>query len=189
MINDYLIEEHIHRFGVWTAARAASKSRLKNKDVELIFKNIQLLQQVENLRKQEVSDLQYCEWIKRTGEAIIEQVKIIDCGKYQKDNFCFGLAAKLISIYIKTVEVLPTGGSSHLSTVAYPPLDSILLKNVRKIHGIEEETNWSTFDWNKYIKWINFLRAIKKDEPWWKLEVYWSVEQSDETNDIMIRKI
>lgn len=52
MQKDYSIEEHTNRFGVWTAARAASKSRLKNKDVELIFKNVQLLQRVENLRKQ-----------------------------------------------------------------------------------------------------------------------------------------
>ena len=40
-IKDYNIDEHIHRFAVWTAARAASRGRLKNTEVEYLIRQKQ----------------------------------------------------------------------------------------------------------------------------------------------------
>ena len=175
MLEDYSIEEHSHRFGVWTAARAASASRLSNQEVQELFHQINLRAEVDALKLKNITDEIYCTWIKETGEKLISNVTGLNSIDFKKNKFCFGLAAKLISIYVKTVEVIPTKGASYLSAIAYPPLDSILLKNIKAHYENDFDTNWSTFDWQKYINWIEFLKTIKQDEPWWKLEAYWCI--------------
>ena len=47
--NDYTIDEHAHRFAVWTAARAASRSRLKNTEVEHLINQSDLRNAVDKL--------------------------------------------------------------------------------------------------------------------------------------------
>ena len=174
---NYTIPEHIHRFGVWTAARAASTSRLKNSEVDQLFSMVRLKDSVNDLRNQTISDTEYMKWFKNICDKIIKAIPKINCGDFKEGRFSFGLAAKLVSIYIKTVEVIPTNGTSNLSRVAYPPIDNFLLKNIKKYHAINLPLNWSTFTWDTYKKWINELSEIKKDEPWWKLEEYWEINR------------
>jgi len=104
---------------------------------------------------------------------------------FKTKNFSFGLAAKIISIYIKTVEVLPTKGLSILSQVAYPPIDSILLKNLNTRHKIKSKTNWSTFKWSDYVQVIEFLQIHYPKVPGWKIEVEWKVSD-DEVEDLSL---
>lgn len=136
-IKDYTIDEHIHRFGVWTAARAASRGRLKNTEVEELIKQVDLKEAVRTLSKdQYLDETQYRTWIKAIGErmcSVLSEMKLTD---YKTKYFCFGIAAKIISIYIKTVEVIPSKGQTLLSKVAYPPIDSILLKNLNGKYGL-----------------------------------------------------
>lgn len=174
MLDSYTIQKHIHNYGIWTAARAASISRLGNEQVRKILENINLKEKIEQLKQQSLTDKIYKNWIKTEGEALLEEVKNSNYGDFQKKKFCFGLAAKLISIYIKTVEVLPTKGKSKLSAIAYSPIDSFLLKNINYHLKLKLKTSWSTFNWQQYISTIEELKKIKKQQPWWKLEVYWS---------------
>ena len=105
-ITDYTIDEHTHRFAMWTAARAASRSRLKNTEVELLICESHLKEEVERLRKSPaLNEIIYKNWIKVTGEKICTIVQEQAWDDYKLKTFHFGLAAKIISIYIKTVEV------------------------------------------------------------------------------------
>ena len=70
-ITDYSIDEHTHRFAIWTAARAASRSRLKNTEVEFLICASNLKQEVERLRElSALNEIIYKNWIKVTGEKI-----------------------------------------------------------------------------------------------------------------------
>lgn len=180
--NEYSIQQHIHRFSVWTAARAASRSRLKNSEVEAIIHHIRLEEQIAALRnQQELTSAAYAEWLKKTGEQCIAFVQTSTFGDYQKRYFSFGLAAKMIAIYIKTTEIIPSRGESMLSTIAHPPVDSILLSNIkRQFPGLTIPTNWSTFSCQKYFEVYAQIEKYNSGNPSWKLERWWSVSKNND---------
>ncbi len=180
-IKDYSIDEHIHRFAVWTAARAASRGRLKNTEVEFLIDNSRLREKVAEIRQDNsLNDISYRNWLKENCEVMCNLVKQQNWGDYKSDYFCTGLSAKIISTYIKTVEVIPTRGLSLLSEVAYPPIDSILLKNLNKKHDLKLKTNWSKFDWLDYEQKLDMLNLYYPGTPKWKIEVDWKVSNEDD---------
>ena len=180
-INNYTIDEHAHRFAVWTAARAASRSRLKNTEVEHLINESDLRNAIDKLRQQPLlTEAEYRQWIKEIGSKICTLVIEKNWSVFKTENFHFGLAAKIISIYIKTVEVLPKVGTSTLACIAYPPIDGILLKNINKKHHVHLKTNWSTFDWDQYEHVINTLNELYPSVPKWKIETEWCVSVDEE---------
>jgi len=180
-IDDYAIDEHTHRFAVWTAARAASRSRLKNTEVEYLINKSFLKEEVEALRLLPLLDeVYYRKWIGTIGEKICSLVKEQGLSLFKVNTFHFGLAAKIISIYIKTVEVLPTKGESLLSQIAYPPIDGILLKNLNTKHQLKLKVNWSTFDRGQYVNVIDELNKYYPSIPKWEIEMLWKVSDKEE---------
>jgi hypothetical protein len=179
--NLYNIEEHIHRYAVWTAARAASKSRLKNSEVDIIVNTAGLREAVGELQKNTaLTEPIYRQWLKKKGEEIIAVVNERNWSEFKTKQFSFGLAAKIISIYIKTAVVLPTNGNSPLAVIAHPPIDSILLKNINKHHHLKLETNWSTFDWMRYVNMIDKVLALYPNQPYWRIEDAWTSSMQEE---------
>lgn len=178
-MNKYNIDEHIHRFAVWTAARATSKSRLSNIEIADLIETVGLRKRVEILRGvNPLTDSYYHQWIKETGNDIVKTVKETVFKKTKKENFktnnfTFGLAAKVISIYIKTVDVIPSRGESALSIIAYPPIDSILLKCINLKYGLDLKHQWSTFDWDKYEEVILKIKKHFDNTAMWKIEENW----------------
>ena len=70
--NSYTIEEHTHRYAIWTSARASSRSRLKNTEVEYLISQVKLRQEVEQLRQQSsLNDTTFKEWLREKGEEIV----------------------------------------------------------------------------------------------------------------------
>lgn len=174
----YSLEEHVHRYAVWTAARAASKSRLKNSEIEYLINASGLRADVEELRIfQELTETYYRSWLRQKGEEIVTLVAGKNWSDFKTKQFKFGLAAKIISIYIKTTEVLPTKGLSLLAQIAHPPIDSILLKNINKTHKLKIKTNWSTFTWLDYEEMIERLFDIYPQPPYWMVESEWNSSQ------------
>ena len=180
-ITDYTIDEHTHRFAIWTAARAASRSRLKNTEVELLISESNLKKEVEELRKLPgLNEIIYKNWIKVTGEKICKIVQTQAWGDFKLNIFHFGLAAKIISIYKKTVEVIPTKGLSLLSQIAYPPIDGILVKNLNTKHSLKLKVNWTTFEWEQYVNVIDELNKLYPLIPKWKTEVLWKISNEED---------
>jgi hypothetical protein len=172
--NTYSIDEHIHRFGLWAAARAANKSLLSNKEVQHVLEAIQLKDKVASLRsKSDLDDKYYTVWLKENCTTLINEIKNLDCKDLKKDRISYGLAAKLISIYIKVVEVIPSKGNSLLSKIAFPPVDSILLKQINKSNKIFKETTWSKYDWDNYLEVVQKLKTKNNNQPMWMIESNW----------------
>lgn len=177
----YDFNEHRHRYACWTAARAASVSRFSNIQIATFINRVQLKQEVAKLKKEsKISHDFYKEWF-------IDKVKALEklMKPYAKDksdtkkrlrNISFGIAAKVTSVYVKTYEVIPEKGMSLLSKVAFPPIDSFLLKKLmkNKVEGVRR-TNWSTFKDAEYIELIDALRNYMGDKPFWMLEKDWDV--------------
>jgi hypothetical protein len=85
-------------------------------------------------------------------------------------NISFGIAGKVVSIYVKTAEILPTGGLSPISKVAIPPIDSYLLK------GLQIKTKaWSTLGKEEYMQLVNKLEEKNEGRPFWTIEYYWNL--------------
>jgi hypothetical protein len=58
----------------------------------------------------DLNDMKYCIWLHEQVKKICEIGSISDWIKFKMDKFFFGLGAKIISIYVKTVEIIPTRG-------------------------------------------------------------------------------
>ena len=103
-ITDYTIDAHTHRFGLWTAARAASTSRFSNSEVAGFIEDCQLKNSLEELRNAQNIDYEkYRSWFIAQVNSIKACIK-----NYENDNRrkkAFGIAAKIVSIYVKTVEI------------------------------------------------------------------------------------
>ena len=168
------IDEHIHRYGLWCAARAVSKSLLSNREIKLLVDKIELREKLELLRyNAALSDTYYTEWLREMCKKTLDAFANLAFKKDKQKRMSYGLAAKIIAIYIKTAEVIPTRGKSLLSAIAHPPIDSILLRRFNKESGKKLETRWSMFRCEEYMKTIKALQEEKKDRSWWEMEVYW----------------
>lgn len=180
-IQHYTFDEHVHRFAIWTTARAASKSRLKNSEMEKLIDSVKLREEVAELANFEALNDQFFKtWIKRMGESMCSKVPDMSISEFKKKQFKFGIAAKIICIYIKTVEVLPKSGKSTLSKIAYPPIDSILLKKVNAKYKTGLKTTWSTFNWHDYERAIERILPLFPSDARWKIEVEWKVSDQED---------
>ncbi|MGN6194705.1 MAG: hypothetical protein ACTHOB_07180 [Ginsengibacter sp.] len=172
MENEYSIDEHIHRYACWTAARAASISRFSNNEIgQFIFEN-NLQKELDNIKKGVITSDEYKRWFVMQTKGILESMKKYNGKTDQKlfRNISFGIAAKVVSIYVKTAEIIPSRGLSRISNIAIPPIDSYLLK------GLKIKTKaWSTLNKEEYMKLVNEIEERNEGRPFWKLEYYWNL--------------
>lgn len=183
---NYSIEEHTHRFGLWTAARAASTSRFSNSEIATFIKDCNLKEALDELRGSHNMDHEiYREWFIKKANSITACMSKYENEKDKKRKKGFGIAAKIVSIYVKTVEVIPSKGSSKISHVAFPPIDRFLLSGLRKELQIENIT-WSAMDEKQFMKLIEKLKVFISDKPFWALEYYWDLNKKTdvETADL-----
>ena len=176
--NEYTIEEHNHRFAVWTAARAATRG-MKGGTTENVKKAIRhsglrSIVEVENIDNPISSFEAYLIDHDKYCKKIIDYFKSIGI---QKDICTYGRAAKIIAIYIKT-RILNIE-NHRLMNFAFPPIDSILLENLaKKFHELNDlkKVKWTKLDevnYNKTIKVIDDWRC-NKNIKMWEIEKYWS---------------
>lgn len=163
---DYDLDSHAHQFAMWTAARAVQQPGghgLSSETVKNVIERTGLRGKIEGLEKPSLTHKDFGEWHK----AFIPKMQ----GEVEKAKW--GVLAKIVAIYLKTYWVLRKP-NSRLAHVAFPPLDSILLKNLEK-EGIKNanETTWTQLDETTYYPLIDRLRDFIGDEPFWKIEVYW----------------
>jgi hypothetical protein len=90
----------------------------------------------------------------------------------------YGIASKIISIYVKTVEVIPSAGTSPISLIAHPPIDGILLKSINNLTGKKLEVHWSKFDEEKYFAILEEIRGLVGTNPLWHLESHWRAAEA-----------
>jgi hypothetical protein len=182
MIQDYNHDEHLHRFACWTASRAAQRGWGKA-TVETITRAIEKVKFPSSLRAlydRSPNVVDFDDWHQATFEEL--KVALVDQGIEPK-SITYGRVAKIIAIYIKTV-FISNDPTSQLARVAHPPIDGILLRNIKsseegKKYGIqypkEVGVNWTKFDKDGYYTVVKFLRSTNGDKPFWQVEAFWQI--------------
>jgi hypothetical protein len=177
MENDYTIEEHVHRYACWTAARAASTSRFSNAEVLQFITDSGLREALQALRLNvEINHSIYKDWYVEQVNILLKNMDEYKNSKDKKRKKLFGIAAKIVSIYIKTAEILPSLGDSKISKVAFPPIDRFLLSGLKKKLELKN-ISWSNMEKDEYMGLIETLKKFIGNEPFWKLEMYWDLNK------------
>ncbi|MBL0267121.1 MAG: hypothetical protein IPP99_00135 [Chitinophagaceae bacterium] len=164
--DNYSFAEHVHRFAVWTAARAVQRNFTTTENIREAIEQTDL----QNLffRKDINSPEQFDNFHEKTCDKLITE--------FRKQGMVpsYGRAAKIVAIYIKTVIVIPEKGKSKLSKIAHPPIDRILLHNLdSKYPELKlKSRNWTTLNKVEYFKLIKKFREDFGD-CFWKIEVNW----------------
>jgi hypothetical protein len=172
----YTHEEHLHRFACWTAARAAQRGwgGGGTTAITTALEETGFREKLEKLHLSPPSTEEFDSWhadrVWELTEALISH--LTDPGKN-----IYGRIAKVIAIYIKTVYVSQYPHSA-LSKVAHPPIDGILLREVKDKNRTYKYPpklgfHWSTFDAAAYQKALGYLREVNGDKAFWEIEVFW----------------
>lgn len=176
MDSAYSHEEHLHRFACWTAARAAQRGwgggtmAAITAALEATGFPAKVAALSQSSPSSTAFDVWHAERVDELTEALV--------GKLAKpmDNI-YGRVAKIIAIYIKTMYVAKAPDTA-LSRVAHPPIDGILLKEVKRKNPDFKYPpklgfHWSTFDKGAYQRALNYLREVNGEKPFWQIETFW----------------
>lgn len=177
----YDLFQHRHNFSVWAAARASQRG------FTTVDKHRDALEQcglVEYIRDHVSCEMDQASFAKRHREWCESIVNFLEDAGIQKVTF--GRAAKLVAIYIKSMVVVGPHSNTSFARVAHPPIDRILLQKLARISKLPRKarktfrtTNWTHLDRNHYYALIKDIRkSVRKLDPFWRLERYWTVTQS-----------
>ena len=169
--SDYPHSTHLHRYACWAAARAAQRrfSGGTTAKVIQILESCGFQESVAELHDSQPSRHAYDEW----HFATVMQLQ--DAFKQQGIVATHGQVAKIIAIYLKTVYVIRFPDSA-LAHVAHPPIDRILLMNVRnskETKSFSGSINWTQFDRASYQEAVEYLRSETEGRPFWEIEKFW----------------
>ncbi|MBI1327332.1 MAG: hypothetical protein GC136_06775 [Alphaproteobacteria bacterium] len=166
---DYDEFEHRHRFAAWAAARAAQRGLLggTNKNLINALGGCNIKEFVRNPSR-DLYERDHDKWC----DSILNEIRFM----------AYGRAAKLIAVYLKVMLILDPGVPSEITDVIHPPIDSVLLINIKKIKGFESfkysKAKWTGLDKIEYQEIIEDLKKLKGDMPFWKIEQAWDPKES-----------
>lgn len=162
----YTIEEHIHRYAVWAAARAVQRNFTTTAIIRYAIERTKL--RTLNSRSGIDTPEAYDKFHRQTCKALVKAFEA-------KDVPCeFGRAAKIVAIYLKTTVVVRDSGESRLAKIIHPPIDRFLLHRLHEEHDEFKlkDLNWTQLDETTYYKLIKDLRAYY-GACFWKIEKLW----------------
>lgn len=175
---EFDIKEHKHKFAVWAAGRAASVIgyRFPVKIARLLIDSINLKQYIDqpSALPEDFDDahIEWCEKIQDVWSRLIEN---------PNSKLSYGVAAKLINIYLKCIFVC--GGHHEQDKVKkiHPPIDRVLLKalakyNVGNQNGFWRkyaEKGWSSFNKLEYFEVIAKMEDVVRPNGLYTIEHFW----------------
>lgn len=167
---------HRHNFAVWCAARAVQRNFTKTENLKEALEKSGIAEFIKENEEKEITQKDFDEKHEHWCESILGHWK-----SRKIEGASYGRAAKLVAIYIKSMVVV-RNGQSQLSTVAHPPVDRIILKNICKDKTVNhinkagwQKINWTALNRENYKKLIIEFRQLFDDEPFWAIEKYWSI--------------
>jgi hypothetical protein len=113
----YSFNQHRHNFAMWTAARAVQRNFTTIGNIVNAIEKSGLRDFVESYKN--ISKLGFSEFHEGCANELINSLKSHKC--------TYGIAAKIIAIYLKTALIMYTNGQFCENN--HPPLDRILITN------------------------------------------------------------
>ena len=176
----YDLFEHRHRFSSWAAARATQRG-FTSASVENLRDAIEHCGIVSFLSNEDAMSTDEATFKKKHRIWCRSIVDFLNSREIAKVTY--GRAAKLVGVYVKSMVIIGPNANSSLASVAHPPIDRILLKNLSRAPEIENphqerwrSINWTELDEQSYYDLVSQLRRCLRDgEPFWSLERFWTV--------------
>lgn len=170
----YDINEYRKSFCLWAAFRAAQAGSAKAKGKELTeaLKSCGLIEFLDSPQNENCDEQQfkqnYKEWI-----SFIQRHVHSNHGK----QISYGIAAKLVAVFIKGYFILAGKQETQLARVAYPPIDSYLLKGIDDKFNttLSKKYKWQKLDDKTYFELLSELSELNGDRPFWAIEKYWKL--------------
>lgn len=100
-------------------------------------------------------------------------------GAAGRNDVTDGVAAKLLSVYLKLTFVCGGYQEHPRVVVIHPPIDRLLLVGLARheeTRDVEAWTNfhpWSNLNSERYEKLIGCIRRVLNGRPLWEIEKYW----------------
>ncbi|MCB1582564.1 MAG: hypothetical protein KDI92_05815 [Xanthomonadales bacterium] len=168
----YSEHKHKHNFFAWAAARAAQRGFTSVKNLQDALEESDIEEFTESKQLVNDFDTSHKLWCNSICDYLI--------GKGVQ-NVSYGRAAKLVAVYLKGMVVIEDL-SSDLARIIHPPIDRILLQNLSNKNEVSLEnkklfksSNWTQLIQSEYFVLVSALREVISDEPFWKIEEYWTV--------------
>jgi hypothetical protein len=161
-------EAIVTAFSEWTAFCAARRGRSS----EMLYPLIRKPEYSEILRAAHVSQDEFEKWHAKSTMAIHDA---------SEERLSVGWGAKLINVYLKTrVYIARDFCSSNLIEFIHPPIDNMLVNNIRRMYGNRREI-WQKIsifssiagisDYSSYRQIIDGCREIAKERQCLLIEV------------------
>jgi len=163
----YSSEDHIHNFACWTAARASQRGFATTDDISKAINKSGLrtlaFKELPAIKDQEEYDSKHTRICKKIEDLLKES---------HPQKATFGRAAKIVAIYLKTAVVIPNITESFISFI-HPPIDRILLENIKKKEQlIDTVPAWTQFTKKEYYVIWNKIKGLGEGQNW-MIEKYW----------------
>ena len=214
-VTDYSLDIHKHVLASWAASSAASQAgfRFKAKyglQLLLLAKSgkktkrkdlIQYIKEIKTFKEQQ----DFNDWHSKTIDMmrsggrdfnkILEGINKTKNKKLAIENYSYGIAAKLLNVYLK-VFYLGDFGKNTFANFIHPPIDRILLKELQKeseffkfdcepfehtsTTGSGKIPKWTQINEEEYKEIIKFIREfIHKNnlKGLWRIEYAWRGHQ------------
>ena len=165
---------------------------LKEADLEKLAKGFHYLKEVSEF---DIWHDEKCEDLTKKAKEIFN-----DTNSGEKLGFTYGVAAKLLNCYLKTIFVTQfidslSATEKEKVSVIHPPIDRLLINSIKnKLHLIYADTemeekrkfwnskdiqSWSLYEARDYKKVIGEIKQIqkKRNQPLWMIEAYWPGHQ------------
>ena len=205
----YDIDEHKHRFAVWTAGRAYARGgtgggySVANAKRLIEESGLSAIKTPDQLPEPEGMDQFQYDRIEALIKASEPLRYIHGKTKLSLPFLCtYGRAQKLVNIYLKTKFVC-AGHHHHPSVrVLHPPLDRVLLQALVSFchaHRHDETLadfraefqaarapkgiSWTEFDKEAYRAFIDAIKTLQRGKPLWAVEEHWKPEREQNPGD------
>jgi len=167
----YSIEIARQRFSFWCAARAAMAGSAKARRHEFIsaLKNCGVIPWIADAGNHSCDlksyDQEFDRWVTNVRRHLES--------KFSKPVM-YGVCAKLVSTYLKSVFILGGFHASSLAAHITPPIDSILLRNIdaNSQGNLAATHKWQKLTKEDYDLVVAKLRRINGTAPGWHLEAH-----------------
>ena len=168
---EYNRKEHIHRFAIWTAARAVQRAWTTTAIISKVIQSTSLNEFVgdyQNLSEQKEFDEMHQNWCNK----MIHEFQLLNI------TASYGRVAKIIAVYLKTSIIIGANSDENKVQFIHPPIDRVLLHNlpanVTEFKPLRK-LNWTQLDQKNYWEMEKIIRA-KCGYFDWRLEILWRPE-------------
>lgn len=106
----------------------------------------------------------------------ISAIETVFCNLTSVPSMSWGIAAKLVNVYIKGRWLLSTSDQGPMRSFGHPAIDSILLELIDKAYGstYSESLRWQRMTRTEYEEVISHLRKRHPTQAIWTIEASWS---------------